>query len=505
MPNRSVRASIVFLNNLLYQLAATFVSLVITPLIVVNLGADVFGAWKIIDKASEFLSLGNFKPLGLLRLTLAKDIGNSDFSYKKQQIGAAISILILTLPVMFILSFLFFYFRDMFVPVSKEIRGQTDLTLLVMIVYIVISPFLYMPATIVNALNMQYKLFGVSSLLAIVSAGLQYAVVTRGQTLPWIAAAAYLPVLCSTIISYIIIIRNVPWFKIIRPPNILIKSFFKTNLWVLLAEVFRYIFKLSDLILIGYYFGVTSTAIYSLTKTLVIFLFMPANSLISSILPGIGDLAGRKELKILLKVRSEQINLLIFLGFIILLIVIFFNASFVSLWVNEKHFGGETLSRWIAIAAIIEILAKTEANYIDASLKVKEQTLSLGLASILYVSFIILCQPILGLNVFPIALAISQTILIILYWVELKECLRVNFSNIARIILRPFCIAAILTSSILWIKLPAPHGWMELFAQAFGVTIVAAIFGWFLILQKSDRKGLMTRMAHVLGNSNSKK
>lgn len=133
MPNRSVRASLIFLNDLLYQFAAAFVSLVITPLIVIKLGADIFGAWKIILKITPFLALGYFRPLGLLRLTLAKDIGNASFTYKQQQIGAAFSVLILALPFVSVMAFLLFQFRDSFIPVSKTVTPQVDLTLLLMI------------------------------------------------------------------------------------------------------------------------------------------------------------------------------------------------------------------------------------------------------------------------------------------------------------------------------------------------------------------------------------
>lgn len=497
MPNRSIRASIVFLNNLLHQFAAAFVSLFITPLIVANLGADVFGVWKIITRTTEFLTLGNLKPLGLLKLTLAKDISNNDFIYKQQQVGAAFSILILTLPIVLILSFLLFYFRDIFIPVSKDISHQVDLALLIMIVHMIISPFLYAPGTIVWGLNLQYKLFGISSITEIISASLAYAVVAQGYTLPWIAAIEYLPMLSAAVINYIIIVKSVPWFKLVWPPEVITWSFFKNNLWALLTNTFRYIYTLADLILIGMYFGATTTAIYSLTKTLIIFLFMPANSLVQSVLAGIGDLVGRKELKSLLQLRSEQINVAIFVSFIITVIVMFFNASFVGLWIDEKHFGGETLSRWILVAAIVDVLVKIEANYLDASLKLKGQTLSLGATSIVYLAIIVLCEPLLGLNVFPIAQAISQAILIILYWAGLRDCLDVKFGNLARVVLRPLCIAAVLVSSILWVRLPVAQGWVELFTHAFKVSVLTGIIGWFLILQKTDKKLLMIRLSNV--------
>lgn len=500
MPNRSVRAALVFFNDFLFQLSNAFITLVITPLIVANLGTEVYGAWRIINKITPFLTLGNFKPLGLLRLILAKNISNDDFVYKQQQIGASITILILSLPIVLILSFLLFYFRDTFIPVSTEIKCEVDSALLILIFFMIILPFLSTPITVVLGLNMQYKLFGLQTIAAITSALLQYLVVVEGYSLPSIAIVSWLPTVIISIISYIIIIKNVPWFKFVWPADNLIRSFFQSNLWALLTEIFRYIFNLADIVLVGFYFGTTVTAVYSLTKALVMFLFMPVNSLVESVLAGIGDLVGRKELKSLKQLRSEQINVTVFVGFVIGIIVMFFNASFVGLWVDEKHFGGEILSRWLIAACIIDVLVKIEANYLDAALKLKGQTLALGSASVVYLVFIALCEPILGLIVFPVAQVISQTILIALYWIGLRDCLQDKFSNIAVPVFRPLAIAAILVSSILWIKPPVIQNWTDLFIHSFAAAAFASLLGWFLILKKNDRNKLILRLSHATGN-----
>ena len=499
MPNRTVRASLVFLNNLLYQLVAAFVALAITPLIVLNLGTDAFGAWKIIDKTTKFLTLGNFRPQGLLKLTLAKDIGNNDCDYKQQQVGAATSILLLTLPIVFILSFLLFHFRDFFIPVSKEIHHQVGLALLIMIFYRVVSPFLDISGYTLAGLNMQYKLFGIQSIAVVISALLQYAVVSQGYTLPWIAAVESFTAISIAIVNYIILIKNVLWFKLIYPPRQLIQSYFKTNLLALLTELFRYVSSFSDLILIGIYFDAAITAVYSLTRTLTIFLFMPANSIVQSVLAGMGDLVGRKDFKKLLELRSEQMNLMIFISFIVGIIAMLFNAAFVGLWVGVNHFGGESLSRWIIAATIFDVLVKIEANYFDASLKLKYQSLALGWMSIIYLVIIVLCEPILGLNVFPIAQIGSLVILMILYWVGLRDFLQSSLTNVVGTVFRPLCISVVLFYLASWFTPPVIHTWLELFIETSKAVILAGIIGWFLILRKNDRKKLMVRGLSICG------
>jgi O-antigen/teichoic acid export membrane protein len=504
MLNRSARAALSFFNNLLYQLSYASITLVITPLIVANLGTDIFGAWRIINKTSEFLILGTFKPLGLLQLTLAKDISNNNFSYKQQQICSAISILILTLPIMLILSGLFFYFRHIFIPVSVEISYQVNLTLLLMLFFTILSSFCNVPNAIVIGLNMHYKRVGISSVAVFITALLQYSIVTQGYTLPWFAVVSWLPIFSIAIINYIIILKNAPWFKIVIPSINAVKLFFKNNLWMFLIELTRYVFTMGDIILIGIYFGTNIVAIYSLTKTLITFLFMPVHSLVVSTLPGVGDLVGRKELKTLLQLRAEQIHTAVFLSFIISMIVMFFNSSFVQLWVSKAHFGGETLSRWLIIAGMIDLLVRVEAVYLDAFLKLKAQTSYLGLASVVYLLAIIFGEPIWGLSAFPIAQVFSQVILIILYWIGIRNCLQIKMIDVAKTVLRPLSmtivlVVSILFSSFLWKDkfLLSIQNWQELFIQASEISILSAILGWFLILQKNDRKNIMVRVANV--------
>lgn len=500
MLNRSARAILSFLNDLLHQLTKAFIALVIAPLIVANLGTNVFGAWKLIEKTTNFLTLANFKPLPLLQLSLAKDISNEDFTYKQQQVGCATAILVLTLPIMLLSSCLLFYFKSTFIPVSTEISDQVDITLLLMLLYTAISPFCYLPSHIVKGLNMHYLRFGLSSITAVVTALLQYAVVTQGYSLPWFAIIAYFPLLTAGTINCLILAKHVPEIiQLIWPLAGLIRLYFKKNLWMLLVDLFRSIFGMADLIVIGIYFGTTAAAIYTLTKTLINFLFLPVNSLFASALPGIGDLIGRKAQKTLQQLHSEQTNVAIFLGFIIAMIVMFFNAPFVQLWIDEKHFGGEILSRWFIVASVIEILVKIEANYLDAFLKLKRQAFCLGPAAMAYLIFIVLLEPLFAWNAVPMAQIISQITLIILYWTRFKDCLPSTLSSRARSVLRPLSIAFVLSYSASWLKLPAIHNWLELFTQAFGIATAAAIFGWFLILQKNDRKTLIARLLKTIG------
>lgn len=495
--NRSARAALSFLNELLNHLSYAFIGLVISPLIVANLGTDVFGAWKIIDKATTFLTLANFKPFGYLQLSLAKNISSDDFTYKQQLVGSAIAILILTLPIMLTLSYLVFTFRDIFMPVSIEISNQVDLALLLALFFTILSSFCWLPDYIVRGLNMHYMRFGVSGITVFITALLQYFVVAEGHTLPWFAALSYLPMLTIAIINCNIILKNVPWFKFVRPPAILVGLFFRENLWMLLVQLFRYVFSLADLMLIGFYFGTNTAAIYSLTKGLIMFLLTPANALVFATLSGIGDLVGRNELKVLRQFRSEQINFAVFLGFTVGMIVLFFNHPFVRLWVDEKHFAGETLTICFILASVTDILAKVEANYLDAFLKLKRQALCLGTAAITYLAIIVLCKPILGLNVIPIAQIIAQIILMVLYWSRFKDCLQSKPTNLARTVLRPSLIAIVLGYSASWIQLPIINNWLELFIQSSGIVVVSTIVGWFLILQKNDRKKLMIRLSNI--------
>jgi len=494
--SRTARALLAFLNRLLSQLANFFLAFIITPLIVANLGAEMYGAWRIIQKCMRFLAMGHFKPMGLLKLILANEIGSED-QRKRELIGASLSIWVLTLPLLFGLAGVLLYFSPHIIPVDKELQGQVFYSLLIAMAVVIIDPVLGMPNAVLKGMNMEYRILGLDGFATLLATLMIYFVVMHHYSLPWVVGVSTLQVWLISLVSYIVTKKALSWFGINKPSKADIMVFFKLNLWTLLSTLSRNVFRSADLILISMYFSVTAAAVYSLTLALMSRLLEPVLSLFQAGLPGVGDLLGRGEMQRVRQLRAEKIRALMFAATVIGALVISFNQAFVGLWVGSEFFGGPTLSYWMIAAVTLTILIRTESIFLDAALYMRENAIVLSCCALIYIVLVYVLKDTLGVIAIPVGQVIALTLLMFCYWVILRRGLNESYRRLFALLFRPLLPASALLVLFSYSPAKIVDSWLMLFVEGAQFGLMASFLSWYLILDKWDRQRLSQRLLRL--------
>ena len=92
-----------FASGLLQQGAKLIIGLVVTPIIIRGLGQELYGVWLMIKQSTGYTAQADLRPMATLKFTLGVRQHEHDFHQKRRQIGAAILIWGLTLPIIFTL------------------------------------------------------------------------------------------------------------------------------------------------------------------------------------------------------------------------------------------------------------------------------------------------------------------------------------------------------------------------------------------------------------------
>jgi hypothetical protein len=114
------RAGLTFISQILQQGARFIVGFVVTPIVIRGLGAELYGAWTMIQQSVGYLSLTDLRPMGTLKFTLAVKQHLDDVAEKRRQIGSALVIWACSLPLFVILGGVAIWKLPISIHVSPE-------------------------------------------------------------------------------------------------------------------------------------------------------------------------------------------------------------------------------------------------------------------------------------------------------------------------------------------------------------------------------------------------
>ncbi|MEO5370491.1 MAG: lipopolysaccharide biosynthesis protein [Magnetococcus sp. DMHC-1] len=502
MPERSLtrtaRALLAFSNRVLTHIAASLITLLITPTVLLGLGQEMYGAWQVIREQMNFLSMGQFRPMGVLRLTLARTAATTDDLDKRRQVWAALQVWCMTIPLLTLFSGLLVYYAPRLIPVTEAHVPTVQLGLIIAGVVVVLTPLLNLPGSILQGLNSEYRSMGVQA-TGIILANLSiYGLVLLGFGLPAVLIGSALQITLVGTANFIIVRRHVPWFGISRPLPGMVRQFFMLNFWNLHAAFCRSIFKSGDLILIGFHFGPKSVTLYTLTRAIMDRIMEPLLQFFDAGLPGVGELLGSGQKERLVRLRGEMVRVLWFGLTLTGCGVILLNGAFLRLWVGEAFFGGQHLTQALVILTMTTAVSNLELMIVDSALRLREKAWALTLGAMVYLGGFFWLKSHLGLVAVALAQAVGTLLLIGLFWVVVAHTLDLTPSGLLRIYVRPVMVSGILLAVTSWLAPFVAKNWLFFLLNGFGVLLVVAPLAWFGILETSDRRRLGERLRSLL-------
>lgn len=492
--SRTERAWLTAATSLLQDGAGLFVGLVVTPIVLRGLGAELYGGWLIVVQMVGYLALTDLSPMSVLKLTLATEQHLDDVATKRRQIGAALVGAALALPLYVVGGAGLIWAAPWLIHVNPEHVGGIRWALALLVLNLCLGNFMSVPRVVLRGMNLDYKAMGFRSSIAVVTGLLDIAVIKLGMGLPGLAANKVLGAVVFGGVQYVVARRALPWFGASRPCRSDVRRLLAFSFWLFLSSFGYLLSESSDMVLIGWVLGPAASVSYYLTRSLIRTLSQPLSTLLQSVNPGLGELFGRRALGILSNVWLEMQGIAI--GFLTVLgcIVLALNRSFVDLWVGPEYFAGSATNVWLVLAASQGVISRGNGAFLDACLAVKQRVI-LHLASAI-------ASTVLGLafmKVWGVAgmvggVVLGQIILTIGYPILLQGVIRQPaaryWSSMTRLLFAglvlgiPAALIGASLRSLSWLELA---GWAALLGAFTGMAVWRLAFDRALRLQALSR------------------
>lgn len=482
------------------QVARIVVGLVVTPFLVTRLGDAVYGIWQVLQRLIGHAGPASGRPGEALKWTVAHDQSSTDYERKRRQVGNAVAVWVLFLPLLLLIGGVIAWFSPMWLGVPSAYSATVRLAAATLVVDAALFSLFYLPQSVLQGENLGYKRLGLSVFLVLGSKAMLVAVVYLGFGIVGMAVAT----VAGTVLwglAYVYIARTqVTWFGIARPSLAEVRGFVRLSWWFLLWNLVMQVMQAADVVVLGVAASPVLVTTYTLAKYLPQAITVAVATLIFAIMPGLGGLIGAGDLGRAVKIRDETLSLVWFMTTVAGATVLLWEESFLRLWVGEQYYPGTAATLMIMLMVLQFALVRTDANIIDLTLKLRRKVLLGTLSAAVSVSLAWLFLAVLDMGIVGLVLGfvLGRSILSVSYPLMIGRLLGIPPQRQVRGLVRPALVtgALFVCSSGLSTSLHA-ESWIGLLlggaATSSGIAILASFGG----LSAGLRRTLWKRLRKV--------
>ncbi len=362
------------------QAARIVAGLVITPFLVTGLGAATYGMWQVLQRLIGHASPASGRPGEALKWTIAHDKASTDYEQKRRQVGNAVAVWVLFLPILIAIGGTLAWFSPNWIHTSADSFGSVRLAGSILVLDAVLFALFYLPQSVLQGENLGYKRLGLTVILVFVSKALfVVAVYVKWGIVGMAIADATGTFLWGVMYVYIARTR-VPWFGIARPSVAEVRGFIRLSWWFLVWNLVMTMMLASDVVVLGIVGSPTLVTKYTLARYLPQAITVAVGTIIFAIMPGLGGLVGAGEYRRAGRIRAETMAMVWVFTVVAGATVLLWVESFLRLWVGERYYPGATAMLMIMLMVLQFALIRTDANIIDLTLNLRRKVL-LGTAS----------------------------------------------------------------------------------------------------------------------------
>jgi O-antigen/teichoic acid export membrane protein len=507
------KASLNALAAGLDYVANILVAFIVTPFMVTGLGDYYYGAWQILQRLVGYISPASGRPTQALKFTLANEQNSADFDRKRSYVGSTMAVFVLFLPVMAVLGGLLTWSVPYWIKTPPAYIWNVRLACTLLVINLITTTLVAVPRSVLEGENIGYKRMGLSAALVFIGGGLTWVALYLKTGLIGVAGSTLLASIISGIFFLQVVRTYAPWFGVGKPSKEAVRGFLGLSGWFMAWNLIMNLMMASDVVVLGLLNSVESVTNYSLSK------YAPETSIsivaimVFGILPGLGGIIGSGDLERAARVRGEIMSLTWLVVTVIGTGVVFWNHTFIGLWVGAKHFVGPLPNLLIVVLVLQFVLIRTDANVIDLTLNLNRKVI-LGAISVA-VSLITASSLVYffkwGIIGVSIGIIIGRLILSVEYPILIGRMLKIPHSAQLKAILRPALVTTILflAAAVLDNLLPI-RGWHSLggwlaFLLSAGVTF-CVVFALAFIggLSNKQQRNILRRISAVLVISSPK-
>jgi O-antigen/teichoic acid export membrane protein len=360
--------------------ARAVVGFLLNPFIVTHLGDSGFGTWQFLQRLIGHTTPAAGRPGEALKWVVAHEQSSTDYDAKRRQVGNAVTVWILFLPLLSVVGGVLSWFAPTWLDSPTHQYPTVRLAAAVLVANVVLAAVANLPQSVLQGENLGYKRLGQSTAVVLLGGLLAAAALMLDLGLVGLAGAMVVTTLLSGATYFRIVRSHVRWFGIARPPLHATLQFIRLSWWFLLWNLVMQAIKGSDVILLGVVASSMLVTTYSLTSYVPQMISDTVFLVISAVMPGLGRLVGAGDLPRAAAVRNETMALTWLLCTAAGATTLLWERSFLGLWVGERYYVGTTAMLLIVVMILQLALIRTDSNVIDLTLDLRRKVL-LGLLS----------------------------------------------------------------------------------------------------------------------------
>ena len=494
------KASLNAVASALDYCARVLVNFIITPLLVMGLGDFAYGVWQVLGRLVGYISPASGRPTQALKWTIAKDQISDDYHVKRQQVGNAVLVALLFLPLVLILGAVLAWFAPIWLRAPSDLTWIVRVAAGMLVLNLIMVSFVEIPRSVLEGENLGYKRMGLSAGLVFLGGGLTVLALYLNTGLIGITAATAITTLITGILFFWITKTYVPWFGFAKPSFADVRRFLGLSAWFLAWKFVMNLMRASDVVILGILGSAQLVTTYTLTKFVPETIINFVAILVLSAAPGLGGVIGAGNLQKACRVRNEIMLLTWLLFTVVGSAALLWNQSFLDLWVGEQYHAGPIPLLLIILMVGQFTLIRTDANVIDLNLDLRRKV-QLGLLStILSILAAGALVGYFGFQIIGICLGflVGRLVLTFAYPWLVAELLDVSFGAQLGSVVRPALVTILLFATVTWLsKLFVATTWASL---VFGVAASLAIISVLTVIlgtSTEQRVGLVDRVRQL--------
>lgn len=371
--NRSKRAISAVFTSYLNAPLRMIIGFVMTPLILGFIGSEKYGLWVIIGSLLGYMGRLDLGITGSVSTFIARKQHEESGHSINVIISNSIFLQIIIGGAALILGYCLSFFITDFFGIGEELKGEARTVFMLAVLGLSISfPLRSLKAILRGTQNIT-TLIWVESFNYILRSALIIAFLFTGLDLLALPTGTIIVTIFAIGIVYYFALQTNPKLKLSAKliKKVEIKKIFSVSIWWFLGGIGALFIYSTDNILIGHYLGATTVTAYALTYRVAEMSRNLIFQINSSLMPGVGDLVGRKEYDKLKSVYLFSLKTVINMSLIFSAFLIIYNRHVVKFWVGEENFGGQTLTIIFAVTLIQFTVFHSAAVILSNFLKVK--------------------------------------------------------------------------------------------------------------------------------------
>ncbi|MGH2679411.1 MAG: lipopolysaccharide biosynthesis protein [Actinomycetota bacterium] len=483
------------------QAARIVAGLIISPILLRELGDTVFGIWQVLQKLIGHTSPASGRPGEALKWTIAHEQGSTDYDFKRRQVGNALAVWLLFLPLLLAIGGVLAWFSPTWLDVGPSSYGTVRLAAGILVLDAVLFSLLYLPQSVLQGENLGYKRLGLSVVLVFVSKGLLVTAVYLGTGIGGLAVATAVATMLWGV-TYLFIVRSrVSWFGVARPSVAEVKRFVGLSWWFLVWNLIMTVMLASDVVLLGVVGSPALVTTYTLAKYIPQAITVAVATVIVAIMPGLGGLVGAGELARAVRIRRETISLIWLFTIVSGATTLLWEESFLQLWVGVGYYPGAMAILMVMLMVLQFALIRTDANIIDLTLDLRRKVVLGTVSTVLAVGLAWLFLGPLDMGIIGLVLGfiLGRAVQSVGYPWMIGRLLGIPPAQQLRGIARPALATAVLfgAGTALSVELQA-GSWPALVLYVGATAALVTVVAFFLGLAPEVRHILWHRLRKVV-------